>query len=308
MDRNPPIDLPPTCPRCGYDLSGVTESWTDACPLHGLCSECGLAFRWYDVLRGSLRTPHWSFEHAIPGRRFRTFFATLWRPFVPTRLWRPLRMEMALRSHRLLVLIVLGFVLLRILGAATIYIPWWAIMRLNSNRPFSWSLTDPEVLLRMAWPWGSQYGWGRLAGVLSPWCLAVALTLACMPLAFTLLPVSLRRAKVQPHHIRRIALYSLVTAPVLLGIFPTLVLLHGLSNTLFWDLHELLGLGWSDASKLGIASVILACFFLARFWFVAVRDYLRLPHARAVTAAMLAVSILTAALVVTLLYGHQLFW
>ena len=44
-----------SCPRCGYDLAGVVESWNHAeslsCPLNGTCSECGLGFEWADVFR-----------------------------------------------------------------------------------------------------------------------------------------------------------------------------------------------------------------------------------------------------------------
>ena len=45
----------PTCPRCGYDLSGIVASWTNSCPLTGICSECGLKFRWGAVLMPLLR-------------------------------------------------------------------------------------------------------------------------------------------------------------------------------------------------------------------------------------------------------------
>lgn len=38
------------CPVCGYDLSGIPSSWTDRCPVEGVCSECGEAVRWGEVL------------------------------------------------------------------------------------------------------------------------------------------------------------------------------------------------------------------------------------------------------------------
>lgn len=40
--------------------------WIDACPLDGRCSECGLAFRWMDLLSRRHSLPRWSVE-AGPG-------------------------------------------------------------------------------------------------------------------------------------------------------------------------------------------------------------------------------------------------
>lgn len=43
-------ERPAVCPRCGYDLHGTIDTWTDACPLTGVCSECGLEFIWSEIL------------------------------------------------------------------------------------------------------------------------------------------------------------------------------------------------------------------------------------------------------------------
>ncbi|MFG0304904.1 MAG: hypothetical protein ACF8Q5_01680 [Phycisphaerales bacterium JB040] len=45
------------CPYCRYDLSGIASSWTDRCPLRGVCSECGTALEWRRVFA------HGSSEH-----------------------------------------------------------------------------------------------------------------------------------------------------------------------------------------------------------------------------------------------------
>lgn len=39
------------CPFCSYDLSAIPVTWTDVCPLEGLCSECGKRFSWRQVFR-----------------------------------------------------------------------------------------------------------------------------------------------------------------------------------------------------------------------------------------------------------------
>ena len=51
----------PTCPRCGYDLSGIVASWKDACPLTGICSECVLEFQCRYLLDPRFKIKPWFF-------------------------------------------------------------------------------------------------------------------------------------------------------------------------------------------------------------------------------------------------------
>src|SRR6185295_18404627 len=60
-DGNP---APPHCPRCGYDLSGAVATWSLSCPITGVCSECGLAFDWRNILDPKNRDVPWLYEHA----------------------------------------------------------------------------------------------------------------------------------------------------------------------------------------------------------------------------------------------------
>ena len=58
---NPP-DTPRglLCPKCAYDLRGTMGDWSNACPLRGICPECGLEFEWADMIgtrrRGWMQT------------------------------------------------------------------------------------------------------------------------------------------------------------------------------------------------------------------------------------------------------------
>lgn len=52
------------CPKCGYDQSGLVDTWTDRCPLQGMCTECGLEFDWADVMDPKRVRLHWYSEHA----------------------------------------------------------------------------------------------------------------------------------------------------------------------------------------------------------------------------------------------------
>jgi hypothetical protein len=90
------------CPRCGYDLRGLVATWEDCCPLEGVCSECGLALRWAEVLVPEKFEPLWCVECA-PGWRSvpRAAWRTLIRSFWPWRFWSRLRMSLRIRRGRL---------------------------------------------------------------------------------------------------------------------------------------------------------------------------------------------------------------
>ena len=38
------------CPKCSYDLRGTMGDWSLACPLRGVCPECGLQFEWAEMI------------------------------------------------------------------------------------------------------------------------------------------------------------------------------------------------------------------------------------------------------------------
>jgi len=58
------MDEPFICGRCGYELTGVIDSWELECPLEGVCSECGSAFRWRDIFHIDRLNKRWLVEHA----------------------------------------------------------------------------------------------------------------------------------------------------------------------------------------------------------------------------------------------------
>lgn len=100
----------PRCPRCGYDLSGLVDSWSDACPLEGVCPECGLRLRWRLILGPGGSPPAWSVEHAPIRRVPLAAAATAIRVARPIRLFRRLRMHHEVRAGRLVAFSVLLFV------------------------------------------------------------------------------------------------------------------------------------------------------------------------------------------------------
>ncbi len=121
----------PRCPRCGYDLRGAIGTWTEQCPLHGTCAECGLQFVWAEVLHPEKFEPQWCVEFA-PGMRriIQASASTFIRSFWPFGFWRALKMSMPIRWRRLVMYIA---ILCLPLLASYVTIQSVAALRVRSN-------------------------------------------------------------------------------------------------------------------------------------------------------------------------------
>jgi len=117
------MDEPHICGRCGYDLSGVVESWWEgteprpgaACPLAGVCSECGLELAWADVFNAWRLDRPWLAEHARTKRAFLWRVpSTLWRVLLPWVFWRDLSMLARVRPWIALLAVLLVFLPLHV--------------------------------------------------------------------------------------------------------------------------------------------------------------------------------------------------
>ncbi len=111
-----PMGPTPTCPRCGYDVSGPIATWHDACPIEGKCTECGLDFRWIDVLQPDRKRLPWLFEHATPRWRhlwlLRALLSTAIRSLNPFTFWQRVEMAHRISIWRLFLYIALCAVLM----------------------------------------------------------------------------------------------------------------------------------------------------------------------------------------------------
>jgi hypothetical protein len=91
------------CPKCGYDQSGHVDTWTDRCPLQGVCTECGLEFDWVDVMDAKRVRLHWYSEHASG---FKQMLArtpsTILRLLFPPVFWSRVTVMMEVRLRSLL--------------------------------------------------------------------------------------------------------------------------------------------------------------------------------------------------------------
>lgn len=138
-----------------------------------------------------------------------------------------------------------------------------------------------------------------IVGNLVPGALLAAVA---MPLAFVLLPQTLRRARVRRGHVVRIWLYSLFGPLTLAGVWSVLVLdailldlgsLAAALNPLEWER----ALRWRSFPFVTVISgavpgtllLVLLMTWLAHWWSSACRSYLKLPHSGWVVLALCVV-------------------
>jgi len=99
------IEHHPECPSCGYDLTGQIASWTQQCPLNGVCPECGHAYQWREVFAilnewGS--RVDWYSEHGGDWiELFQRAPGTLWRLMRPGRFFKAINHRRMIRLRML---------------------------------------------------------------------------------------------------------------------------------------------------------------------------------------------------------------
>ncbi|TVQ33118.1 MAG: hypothetical protein EA376_03425 [Phycisphaeraceae bacterium] len=220
------------CPRCGYDLGGEIETWRDRCPIDGVCAECGLRFRWAELLNPALRRLPWLYEHARSLREgdplelanTRAFLTTVARSLLPWSFWRNVRPHHKMAQKRLALFVFMLFLAVSALhwiifaGARLIL---EQIQLFNIGGGLVSIKTILESLFNAAlYPFGME--WDVLSGFsrqkLDPSPLIVFLAYAYFTLFCALIalcaPSFWRSARTLPRHIVRITAYSL-TLPVL---------------------------------------------------------------------------------------------
>lgn len=296
MDRPLPIH----CPRCGYDLGGVVASWTEACPVGGICSECGLGFEWREVLNPRHTYAKWSFEHTggVSARRMLTTFAV---SLLPRRFWSAVRMEHAIVWRRLAVYVG-GSLLLSYLAlgaCAALFVIYCDRSPLVGSPTGLWMLRQPRnlvdsVLMAMAWPIGDlgvgMYGEFEPLAPGTAWfvttCGMLVWTLL-MPAVFVLLTDTLRGAGVRAAHLWRVLAYLVVIVLAVRVVRGAAALAEEADLPGAADLAGVLAgpLVWVARG----VELLFVPFALVWWWRV-VKLYLRLPHAMGVALAVWLIS------------------
>lgn len=140
---------PPRCPRCGFDLRAAMIGWHDACPVEGLCTECGLGFRWKELLDTRSLPSRWNVEYCGWRRWPWACVATVVAVLLAWPLWTRLRMHMPWRPHRLaafLGTLLLLAVILPWLGNGAMAVQFW--WRHRSGQALAVWSNDPGLPAR----------------------------------------------------------------------------------------------------------------------------------------------------------------
>lgn len=313
MEKPLPPEVP-QCPRCGYDQSGVAASWTDSCPLGGVCSECGLELDWRTVMRPDLVRCRGLYEHAHRpwnlGWAWRTWSWTM-RPWV---FERRVKLEHRPRILRLLLWLPLLILPLHILVALSRSIGWiiWTQAR------GAWMAGGPSNGNTQAWdgwrhlalwttpvghlqdgPWAASNwfeGW-YISMKSSPLFLWVGLAIMLsVPATLLLLTSTLKQSKVRPSHILRCTVYGLAWTPLIF-----LVTAVNALHTLFLIIF-LRGAGtgiWTNSPitrdvfvRHAVPWLIAVVLWSMIWWWYAVVRVLKLHQGRFVWVMMMIVGLL----------------
>jgi len=259
----PSLISDPACPRCGYSLRGVAQ-WTDACPLTGTCSECGLEVEWrkaFTIL------PHpWLFERLWRFRPVRSFVATASRALRPWRLWKEVDLSEPFVPGAALVFNVLLCLLILCADVCVGVLTVFMQIGLSDYLAGGVRLRDVmDDLFSLA---------GALLRVMSTFGGLMALWSVVLTVCLLLLPTSLRRAHVLPRHLVRIALYSCPFS--IFAWFGCCMVLY--IPFVVADQLSLSGIGDWAGLPLAIMTLIAPPLSIILYYRWALRDYLKLPH------------------------------
>ncbi|MBC7772848.1 MAG: hypothetical protein H7210_10165 [Pyrinomonadaceae bacterium] len=243
-----------TCPRCGYDQSGIIAAWQTSCPLSGTCSECGLEFEWADLLHAHTKLNLKFVEHSPSGTLGVRLFVSAWRTLLWTLLpeifWRRVKLHHPIRPLRWVVWLLLTlvfshlattglFVVVYLHRFGSVAASWGGVVYLpnglRARPPSTWSWTDVQLVFlgRIARPFVeidafrqaatgessfSTFGSWRFFWLVGEWPTFAGYgfgVTAAFPILLALLPDTRRIAKVRIAHIARAFVYSLAWICVL---------------------------------------------------------------------------------------------
>ena len=289
------------CPRCGYDLTGTVATWIKQCPLTGRCNECGLELDWSRVFVFSIHP--WLFEYHWKQKPFSKFAGTIIKAFQPRRFWREVKLTDPV--HLRPAAFVAGLLLL---FAMTILVTKIAIADYRNH--VNWIQTSPMVLPESSWSYGLGHAADSVAHIIQITLKrmpGLPAALLAMPLIFSLMPTTLRQARVKRTHILRIFIYSLIAPFVIaclwcaiyfafheLGLYKATSLINPYhwrnpytTSVLIIFIYQLLP---------GMALIIPCTIWMAYWWHQACKQYLQLKETRLIIILLTVVLFLFATL------------
>lgn len=138
----------PSCPRCGYDFSGAVASWDTACPLTGVCSECGYEFDWGRALARASGVEVALFEVAQSHESY-ALMRSVAMAFRPRALWREAIRGEPFRPRRLLAIAALGALASHLLATVVLQI---AVIVVRVTDAGDWRVEERVVELALGYP------------------------------------------------------------------------------------------------------------------------------------------------------------
>ncbi|MCA9312285.1 MAG: hypothetical protein KDA21_13810, partial [Phycisphaerales bacterium] len=251
------------CPRCGYDLTGTPPTWQDACPIAGLCSECGVTFEWGDLFNPRRNQRPWFIEDDEVrgwGRLLIAGIRTTLRAARPWRFWRDIRMEQPVNRWRLGWFAVWWLVTVYVL-IIVLYVGYLASILLSAMVSI-WDLgIARQIIHLLIWPW--YYLIHPIYAALLVFHLAPCLLLC-------LLTDSLARARVRMSHLVRASAYALVLPGLIMLLSGLVILLVGLFYGLEW-----FATGRFLAKSLRSINLTLAITAVPLWWGFVIGRYMR---------------------------------
>jgi hypothetical protein len=182
------------CARCGYNLRGLDRP---------RCPECGLKFSWEEILNPELRPHPYLYEHHGGHNRFRRLIKTVAHSWIPWRFWRTMRMNHPRRPVRLA---AFGFWLALI--GTMISSVGTGLITTGAYYVYSTPILGPgDPSFTKAATFGKDQMYrtlNRCFGVAATYLVLCVLNVACMSFLFR----SLRRYRVLPGHLWRVAVYT----------------------------------------------------------------------------------------------------
>ncbi|MCO6437469.1 MAG: hypothetical protein J5J06_10310 [Phycisphaerae bacterium] len=308
------------CARCGHDLRGLSEpicpacgltfDWAEAVPierltcarcgyhLYGLedprCPECGTAFTWEEALLDCRRRAKPLFEYWWRERPIRSAAATLWWSMRPWHLWKRMDLHDPPRVGPLLGLCAFA-------ALAFFITPYVACVLGRIAMPVMLGAGFSYHGFGLG-PWGEHFldgpwlYWPILVGAYLTWMFGILL-------ATSILAISMRRYRMKQSHVLRICTYlalpvSIVPAAFCAMLFPLDLMLAAMFSG--WVNGEAI---WSALLAVAVGSVLIVpIVFAFRSIGLAYRHYARMPHAWGLALASQAISALTVANFVLIIY------
>lgn len=300
---------PPECPRCGYDLSVSTETWPhDRSPTDGLCTDCGLTFRWSEILNPQI-APKWLLEH-----RFLNPLAWLRALVIPLVPWRAMRELPLTLERRPIVMIAFPPVLLVAFYFAIALSMQSHVLMPSGSQYYNledsalwllWVVLDEFSLMEV-------YGYESIA---TPLLLPILAYSVLMPLTFLTMTTTLGKASIRLSHIVRLTSIQLTT--VMLWAITTIVVRTALDVL---SAHDLISEDEGVFSSVipdmlnptvhpdsaGPRSLWLYAIWTLVYWWCACRWYLRLRWAMFHSLVLQLLAFLTFMAVIVVFFGNSL--